>query len=49
MAAWGAVAHDIASTNMQGKAVVSISMVSNQSLGYLECRVNVVAQCLKAE
>ena len=26
MAAWGTVAHDIASKNMQGRAVVSISM-----------------------
>ena len=31
IAAWGIVAGDIASTNMQGKAVVSIAVLSEQS------------------
>jgi len=31
MAAWGAIARDIASTNMQGRAVVSVQMAGEQS------------------
>ena len=31
IAAWGAIARDIASTNMQGRAVISIQMAGEQS------------------
>ena len=31
MAAWGAIARDIASTNMQGRAVLSIQMAGEES------------------
>jgi len=36
VAAWGAIARDIASTNMQGRAVVSVQMASEQSGSYIE-------------
>ena len=50
MAAWGAIARDIASTNMQGRAVVSVQMAGEQpgSLN-IEKIKSCLTQCLYIE
>ena len=40
IAAWGAIARDIASTNVQGRAVVSVQMAGEQSGSYILRELN---------